>query len=193
MTMAEEQKKNEKKQLAVPGKSTIVKNILFLVFIVLAIVYCYDKYRAGNRYKAYNNAGDIYNSALELSGAGDASALAKFAEARSIYQKICDNSKNDKELNVDANYMLAQTYASMASCPQCSEKMAEGYMLLALETPGPCPLVDDPMRELIGGMTEEEKTALREFVQEEEKRLLQEAVEQAQVPSAEAAEAVPEG
>lgn len=189
--MTEEQKKNEKEQLSAPGKSTIAKNILFLVFIVLVIIFCFCKYQASTRYKAFNNAGDIYNNALELSGAGDMTALAEFAKARSIYQKIYDNAKKDKELEVDAEYMLAQTYASMAACPQCSGRMTEGYMLLALETTGVCPLVDDPMRERIGGMTEEEKSALRKFVLEEEKRLLQKSAGQAAVPASASAEVVP--
>ena len=167
------EKANEKEQVACTCKSTAVKNILYLIFIVLVIVYCVCKCNEKKRYKAFNMAGGIYDNASVLSRAGDATAFAQFASARDIYMEICANAKKDPELKVDAEDMLARTYASMASCPQISGRMYDGYMLLALEASGPCPMVGDAMREKIGGMSAEERTALKEFVFEEEKRILQ--------------------
>lgn len=179
--MSEEKQKNENP--AVPGKSTIVKNILYLVFITLVIIYCFGKYRESNRYKAFNNARDIYDNAHVLAANGDGASLAEFAAARDMYQKIYDSTRKDPELNVDAEDMLAKTYASMSGCPQVPARLVEAYMLLALETCGACPLVGDEMRAIIANMTDEEKAAARKFACEEEARLLKEDVARDAVPA----------
>lgn len=183
MTMAEENVKNITEP-TVPGKATITKNILFLVFIVLAIIYCFGKYKESTRLKDFNKATEIYENASKLADEGEPTSLVEYALAREIFKDIYDRTEEDPELNVEAQDMLARVYASMATCPQISAKMGEGYMLLALDACGACPLVSEPMRENFAKMTEDERNELRNFVIEEEKRLFQASPDPVVVPPA---------
>ena len=163
--MNEETKAMEKEKKARP--SLCPKNTLFLHFLLLATLFCFQKIRQRLRQMDYNAAMAVYAQGIEHLSipAFQDGAKADFQDAANLFQEAI-RASTDEAFSQKATEMLSCCYAMMARCPQTTATEALALYRHALSLHPNCPEVDDLTRARLLSMPEQAREMLLHTLQD---------------------------
>lgn len=167
----------------VPEKSIIVKNLLFGLFIILAIFFCFQKYFERAQQADLREGMKLYDSAIEMLNSTETQdqAFLTFNQAETYFVDALESARDQKNA-LKATQMLAQCYAMMATCPNVNGEKTIEYYQKALAMDLDCPLINDVFRlKYAPDLTPEMRAAIEERIR----------IEAAAIPSTESSGEAP--
>lgn len=165
--MADAKSKHDsfKDQAPVPEKSIIIKNIIFGIFVILSILFCFQKYFERAKLVEYNEGMRLYDEGIQLLNSEDTKAYAflRFSQAEAYFEEYLA-SDVEQEIVIKSTQMMGQCFAMMATCPNINGEQAADFYRQALAADFDCPLVSDVIRLKYGSMEDDERKAIEERI-----------------------------
>ena len=175
---------------ATKAKAALIKNLIFAVFIIVALFFCFKQFNKGQKIKELNRAIEMLSQACEASPVDYASV--KLAEQ--IFENLSETDFTD-EAAINA-YVTNKSfcYSTLANMPDLSASESQKYYLKAYTLDESNPDIPELMRlqfkgmslkEAAGEAVESAKAAAKEAAVEV-KEAAGEAVESAKAAAKEA-------
>ncbi|MBO4620075.1 MAG: hypothetical protein J5654_08190 [Victivallales bacterium] len=147
-------------------KANLIKNLIFALFIIVAIFFCFSQFNKSQKLKDLNRAIELLNQAREANP-------VDFGTAREVlaildeYQEA-DFSNNEAAI---AEYVKTKSlcYSTIAEAPDLDAKESEQYMMKAYALDETNPDVPDALRAQFQGLTQEERMRradIKQFAQQ---------------------------
>ncbi len=136
------------------------KNILFLAFILLSVLFCSQRFRMRFQRMDYNVGITLFNQGMELLEAEDPEqqqgASQAFLEAQESFQDA-RQSEMDPEISEKATAMEARCLAMRAQCPDTTARDAINLYRRAMIEDFECSEVQGLLRIHLAPMSSEER------------------------------------
>ena len=151
------------------SKASLIKNLLFAAFIILAIFFCFSQFNKSEKIKDVNRAIELLDQAREASPMD----IGKAQEALAILDEYQEADFNDEK--VIAEYVKAKSlcYSTLAETPDFDAKASEQYYLKAFALDETNPDIPEGLRGQFQGLSAEERAQRTEM-----KRVAQQAMEE---------------
>ena len=151
------------------SKASLIKNLLFAAFIILAIFFCFSQFNKSEKIKDVNRAIELLDQAREASPMD----IGKAQEALAILDEYQEADFNDEK--VIAEYVKAKSlcYSTLAETPDFDAKESEQYYLKAFALDETNPDIPEGLRGQFQGLSAEERAQRTEM-----KRVAQQAMEE---------------
>ena len=159
------------------SKAGLIKNIIFAVFIILAIFYCFSQFNKGQKIKDLNRAVELLDQAREASPV-DFTLVNEAMNIIDGYQEA-DFSNNEEAISL---YVKTKSLclSTLAESPSLDAKESELYLMKAYALDECNPDIPDQLIGQFQGLTPEER-AKRSAMREEAQKAMEEGAKQLQM------------
>ena len=147
------------------SKASLIKNLIFAIFIILAIFFCFMQFNKSQKLKDVNRAIELINQARE----GNPVDYAKAQEALDILDELQEADFSDEKVIAEFVKTKSLCYSTLADSPDFDAKMSEQYMMKAYALDETNPDVPDALRAQFQGLTPEERMRradIKQFAQQ---------------------------
>ena len=135
------------------SKASLIRNLIFAVFIILAIFFCFMQFNKSQKIKEVNSAIELINQARETNPMD----FGKAQEALVILDELQEADFSDEKIIAEFVKAKSLCYSTLADAPEFDAKTSEQYMMKAYALDETNPDVPEALRAQFQGLTPEER------------------------------------
>lgn len=156
------------------SKANLIKNLIFALFIILAIFFCFSQFNKSQKLKDLNRAIELLNQAREANPVDFGTAY----EALAILDEYQEADFSNNEAAI-AEYVKTKSlcYSTIAESPEMDAKESELYLMKAYALDECNPDIPEQLIGQFQGLTPEERAA-RIAMREEAQKAMEEGAKE---------------